>query len=194
MILDDSTYDRSRSKTVELLSRVYDHATGKYIKGFRMLTLCWSDGVSCLPADFCLLSSADDQKRLCQASKTMDRRFCAYQRRLEATQKATVHLRNMVTRVLKSGLTAKYLVMDSWFTMPATIGSLADLLPVIGMVKKTKNVKYRYQGQSLDLMAIYRCLKKRPGRAKILASVTVAFSSGLPCKLVFVRDRRKSDW
>jgi len=33
-------------------------------------------------------------------------------------------LRNMVTRALKSGLTAKYLVMDSWFTMPATIGSL----------------------------------------------------------------------
>jgi hypothetical protein len=62
------------------------------------------------------------------------------------------------------------------------------------MVKKTKNVKYRYQGQSLDLMAIYRRLKKRPGRAKILASVTVALSSGLPCKLVFVRDRRKSDW
>jgi hypothetical protein len=194
LILDDSTYDRSRSKTVELLSRVYDHATGKYIKGFRMLTLCWSDGVSCLPADFCLLSSADDQKRLCQASKTMDRRCCAYQRRLEAAQKATAHLRNMVTRVLKSGLTAKYLVMDSWFTMPATIGSLADLLPVIGMVKKTKNVKYRYQGQSLDLMAIYRRLKKRPGRAKILASVTVALSSGLACKLVFVRDRRKSDW
>jgi hypothetical protein len=194
LILDDSTYDRSRSKTVELLSRVYDHATGKYIKGFRMLTLCWSDGVSCLPADFCQLSSADDQKRLCQASKTMDRRCCAYQRRLEATQKATVHLRNMVTRVLKSGLTAKYLVMDSWFTLPATVGSLADLIPVIGMVKKTKNVKYRYQGQSLDLMAIYRCLKKRPGRAKILASVTVALSSGLPCKLVFVRDRRKSDW
>ena len=44
LIFDDSTYDRSRSKTVELLSRVFDHTTGRYLKGFRMPTLGWSDG------------------------------------------------------------------------------------------------------------------------------------------------------
>jgi hypothetical protein len=194
LIIDDSTYDRSRSKTVELLSRVRDHSTGKYIKGFRMLSLCWSDGTSCLPVDFCLLSSADASKRLAQATKLMDRRCCAYQRRREATQKATLHLKDMVARTLKTGLTAKYLLMDSWFTMPATVASLADQLPVIGMVKKIKTVHYRFQGRSLDLMSIYRRLKKRPGRAKILASAQVSLSSGVPCKLVFVRDRCKGDW
>jgi hypothetical protein len=66
LIIDDSTYDRSRSKMVELLSRVHDHATGRFLKGFRMLTICWSDGVSCLPLDFALLSSADAKKRLCE--------------------------------------------------------------------------------------------------------------------------------
>ncbi len=194
LIIDDSTYDRSRSKTVELLSRVRDHSTGKYIKGFRMLTLCWSDGASCLPIDFCLLSSADASKRVAQASKSMDRRCSAYQRRREATQKATLHLKDMVARALKTGLTARYLLMDSWFTMPATIASLAEQLPVIGMVKKIKTVHYRFQGRSLDLMTIYRRLKKRPGRAKILASAQVSLSSGVPCKLVFVRDRCKGDW
>jgi hypothetical protein len=194
LIIDDSTYDRSRSKTVELLTRVHDHSTGKYINGFRMLTLCWSDGVSCLPADFALLSSVDAHKRVCLASKPMDRRCCAHQRRSEATVKATGHLKDMVTRALKTGLTAKYLLMDSWFTMPATVSSLADQLPVIGMVKKMRTVHYCFQGHSMDLMAIYRRLKKRPGRAKILANATVTLSSGLPCKLVFVRDRRKTDW
>lgn len=48
LIVDDSPYDRSRSKAVELLSRVWDHSNGRFIKGFRMLTICWSDGVSCL--------------------------------------------------------------------------------------------------------------------------------------------------
>lgn len=62
-IMDDSTYDRSRSKKVELLSRVYDHGTGRYLKGFRMLTLSWSDGVSCLPVDFTLLSSSKAKNR-----------------------------------------------------------------------------------------------------------------------------------
>ncbi|AOM83890.1 Transposase IS4 Family Protein [Salisediminibacterium beveridgei] len=39
-ILDDSSYDRNRSKSVELLARCFDHATQKmsYYKGFRMLT------------------------------------------------------------------------------------------------------------------------------------------------------------
>jgi hypothetical protein len=43
-------------------------------------------------------------------------------------------------------------------------------------------------------MAIYRRLKKRRGRAKILASALVSLSRGLPCKLVFVRDRNNGDW
>ena len=50
-----------------------------------MLSLCWSDGASCLPLDFSLLSSSKAQKRLCQSSKNMDRRCCAYQRRSELT-------------------------------------------------------------------------------------------------------------
>ncbi|MGG4036532.1 hypothetical protein ABEV74_22995, partial [Paenibacillus cisolokensis] len=37
-VVDDSMFERNRSKTVELLSRFKDHATGCYYKGFRMLT------------------------------------------------------------------------------------------------------------------------------------------------------------
>ena len=194
LILDDSPYDRSRSKWVELLSRVWDHSTGRYLKGFRMLTICWSDGTSCLPMDFALLSSADAKKRLCDSQKIIDKRCCAYQRRKEATQKATAHLETMVKRILSTGVSAKYLLMDSWFTMPATVVTLAKHLNVIGMVKKSPNIHYSFKGQSLDLMAIYRRLSKRRGRAKILASTIVMLNDSVAAKLVFVRDRRKKDW
>jgi IS4 transposase len=43
-------------------------------------------------------------------------------------------------------------------------------------------------------MAIYRRLRKRRGRAKILANIVVTLSSGLPCKLVFIRDKTNGDW
>ena len=49
-------FERNRSKAVELLSRFKDHATGAYYKGFRMLTMGWSDGHTFLPVDFALLS------------------------------------------------------------------------------------------------------------------------------------------
>ena len=46
----------------------------------------------------------------------------------------------------------------------------------------------------MDLKSIYRQLKKRRGRAKILADALVTLKGGLPARLVFVRDRRKKDW
>ena len=49
LILDDSIYHRARSKKVELLARLYDHAKKEFSYGFRMLTLCWSDGNTLLP-------------------------------------------------------------------------------------------------------------------------------------------------
>jgi len=194
LIIDDSSYDRSRSKLVELLSRVYDHSTGRFLKGFRMLTICWSDGISCLPLDFSLLSSADAKKRLCDSQKAVDKRCCAHQRRKEATDKATEHLETMVKRILSTGIRAQYLLMDSWFTMPAIVTALAKHIDVIGMVKKTPKIFYRYNGHAMDLIAIYGKLKKRRGRAKILASTLVQLKDGQKAKLVFVRDSRKKDW
>jgi hypothetical protein len=194
LIIDDSTYDRSRSKMVELLSRVHDHATGRFLKGFRMLAICWSDGVSCLPLDFALLSSADAKKRLCDNHKILDKRCCAYRRRKEAMAKATQHLEAMVKRTLAAGIQAKYLLMDSWFTLPATVDSVAKHIDIIGMVKKTPKIHYLHDGHWIDLMAIYRQLKKRRGRARILASTMVRIKDGRRVKLVFVRDKRKKDW
>ena len=124
----------------------------------------------------------------------MDKRCCAHQRRKEAVAKATEHLEIMVKRILSTGIRAQYLLMDSWFTMPAIVTALAKHIDVIGMVKKSPKIYYRYNGYALDLMAIYRKLKKRPGRAKILASTLVQLKDGQTVKLVFVRDRRKKDW
>jgi len=194
LIIDDSTYDRSRSKAVELLCRVRDHTTGRFVTGFRMLTVCWSDGVSCLPLDFALLSSQHADKRLAPSAKVLDKRCCAYQRRREAVVKATAHLPEMVRRILSAGIEARYLLMDSWFTHPATVTKLSGYLPVIGMVKKTEKILYGFDGQWLDLKAIYRRLRKKPGRAKVLASTVVQLKKGPAAKLVFVRERHTRDW
>ncbi len=54
-IVDDSLYNRDRSKKVELLARVHDHNEKRYYRGFRLLTLGWSDGSTYLPVSFSLL-------------------------------------------------------------------------------------------------------------------------------------------
>ena len=89
LIFDDSLYSRSRSKAVELLSRVHDHSTGKYINGFRMLTMGWSDGNSFIPVAFSLLSSTNPNTQINGINENIDKRTNGYKRRKEALKKAT---------------------------------------------------------------------------------------------------------
>ncbi|WP_206921959.1 transposase [Alicyclobacillus suci] len=64
LIVDDSLFRRSRSKKVELLARVYDHVSHKFVRGFRMLTLGWSDGNSFVLIAFSLLCSENERNRV----------------------------------------------------------------------------------------------------------------------------------
>jgi hypothetical protein len=194
LVFDDSTYDRSRSKVVELLAWVFDHNSGTSLKGFKMLTLGWSDGASFLPLDFILCSSAKAEKRVQDIKKELDKRTCGYKRRLEAITKSTKHLENMVKRALALGVKAEYILMDSWFCWPAILAKLGRHLPVICMAKNMPKVFYRHEGQWVTLGKLYSRIRKRPGKARILASVVVETLKKQQVKIVFIRHRHKRDW
>jgi len=194
LILDDSTVHRPRAKKVELLARVFDHTESRFLKGFRLFSLCWSDGVSLAPLDFALLSSPNEKNRLQGATKQIDNRSCGAKRRREAVCKAPDLIGLMLQRALSAGIRAKYLLMDSWFGMPAIISDARRHLPVICMIKRTPKVHYGFKGESLTVDAIYRRLRKRRGRAKILTSAVVTMNDRQPARIVFVRNKHKKDW
>lgn len=153
LIVDDSAYRRDRSKKVELLARLYDHASGKFHKGFKMLTLGWSDGRTFVPIDFSLQSSKKTENGI---SQKIDKRTTGYRRRKESLEKSTDLLPSMVRRALDAGIEADFLLMDSWFTMPTLIKQiLAEGIGVIGMVKKSKT-RYLIDGHLLDLRQLYQ--------------------------------------
>ena len=140
-IVDDSMFERNRSKAVELLARFKDHARNCYYKGFRMLTLGWSDGHTFIPFDFSLLSSNSSQLQGIRSD--IDKRTCGYKRRMEALQSAPSIIPAMIDRALEAGVMASYVLMDSWFTYSPLIKAITERnLDVIGMVKDTSQ---RYQ-------------------------------------------------
>jgi hypothetical protein len=194
LIFDDSTYDRSRSKVVELLAWIFDHNSGTNLKGFKLLTLGWSDGASFLPVDFILCSSAKAEKRVQGIKKKLDKRTCGYKRRLEAITKSTENLEILVKRALNIGIKADYILMDSWFCWPAILAKLGRYLPVISMAKNMPKVFYCHQDQWVTLGKLYTRLRKRPGKARILASTVVETKQEQKVKIVFVRHRHKRDW
>jgi hypothetical protein len=194
-IIDDSTFDRNRSKNVELLARCFDHSSLKkrYYKGFRMLTLGWSDGHTFMPVDFSLLSSKKSSINGINAE--IDKRTSGYKRRMEALQSAPDQIPAMIERALNKGIEASYVLMDTWFTQQPLIQAIVEQgLDVIGMVK---NAKQRYQigGRMISLKELYRFATPFQGKKGILRSITTTMANGVPVKVVFVQNRnKKSDW
>ena len=196
-IIDDSLFDRSRSRKTELLAKVFDHYSMKFKSGYHMLTLGWSDGNSFVPVNHCLLSSADDKNLLCEATN-FDDRSLAGKRRKQSRRKATEVMIDLVKTAQLSGVSAKYVLFDSWFSSPKTITALkTDCgLDTIAMVKKSSKIQYGYQDGRYNIKEIYRQCKKRRGRSRYLLSVDITVGDeAIPAKIVCVRNiSRKKDW
>jgi hypothetical protein len=193
LIVDDSAYERNRSNKVELLARCFDHASQKmrFYKGFRMLTLGWSDGATFMPIDFSLLSSTKSQ--LNGIDQRIDKRTSGYKRRAESLEKATDIIPNMIKRSLSHGIDASYVLMDSWFTQQSLIQSIVEQgLDVIGMVKDT-NQRYQVNGEWVSLKKLYQAARptQRQEEKGILRSIYSTMANGVSVKVVFVRNRNK---
>lgn len=190
MILDDSVIKRNRSKSVELLARVYDHVEHKCQRGFTMLTLGWSDGYSFIPTGFNMLSSANKCNRYNEISDTIDRRSNGYRIRKESMMHKTDAAVHLIKNALNVGIKAQYVLMDTWFTTEPMISEILNLgLDTIGMVKQLKQ-RYTYNGKLYKLSELKKFVSFE-GAGNIFGSLTVTTKIGIPAKIVFVRNRNK---
>ncbi len=141
-------------------TRVFDHTTGRFMKGFTMLTLGWSDGFNFAPIDFVMLSSAKGTNRICEMKEGLSKRSHGYKRRLESLTRKPDTVVDLMKRALSAGFTADYVLMDSWFTQAPLLRQLNAMgLPVIGMVKEMKQ-RYHLDGKLITLKELYATLPK----------------------------------
>jgi len=194
LIIDDSLVERNRSKKVELLTKIYDHSKKSYHRGFRMLTLGWSDGNTFLPVNSILLSSENEKSRINEAI-TMDKRTLGYKRRKLSMTKGTVAMLDLLEAAKADKIPAKHVLFDSWFSYPSTLHAVKKIgYDVIGMIKKTSKMHFRYDGENMSLVDIYKKNKKRRGRSRYLLSVEIeVIKDGeiIPAKVVYVRNKNK---
>ena len=194
LIIDDSPLSRDRSKKVELLARVYDHVAQKFIRGFQLLTLGWSDGFSFVPLDFALMSSSKQENRYQETNEDINQRSSGYKRRQEALLPKPQVALLMIQRILLAGVRVDYILMDSWFTlMPFVEKLLFEGVHVIGRLKELKQ-RYIYNGRALSLSELYKAIPKNV-KEQILGSLLVESKSGIHLKIVFVRNRNnRKEW
>ena len=102
-IVDDSIFERKGSKKVELLAKVYDHASRRFTRGFRMLTLGWSDGVTFLPVNSCLLSSEKEDSRI-NEGWAADSNSNGAKARKYAVKKSTEVIPELISDAIDAGI------------------------------------------------------------------------------------------
>jgi len=190
LILDDSVIKRNRSKSVELLARIFDHVEHKCQKGFTLLTLGWSDGYSFIPTGFNMLSSASKSNRYTEVSDQIDHRTNGYKFRRESMMHKTDAAVLLIKNALNSGIKADYILMDTWFTTEPMIKEILQTgMDAIGMVKQLKQ-RYTYNGKQYRLPELKKFVSF-DGSGNIFGSLVVTTKTGIPVKIVFVRNRNK---
>ena len=142
-------------------------------KGFRMLTLSWSDGNTLIPVNSCLLASAKDTN-IIGPLKHFDNRTLVGKRRKLAQTKAPEAMMTLFDTALSAELKADYVLFDSWFSNPAQITAIHSKgMDVIAMIKKSSRIRYSHCGEQLNIKEIYSRNKKHRGKSKYLLSVCV---------------------
>ena len=200
-IIDDTLFEKAGYKKTDMVARVFDHVDMRHRKGFRLLTLGWSDGNSFIPINFSLLSSSKESNQI-GVMNVGDKRTIAGKRRLMAMRKATDVMIELLETALKAGHKARYVLFDTWFANPHQIIQIKDMgLDTIAMVKKSAKTKYEFEGRRLNIKEIYSSCKKRRGRSRYLLSIEVMLGKDkedehqIPARIVCVRNRNKrKDW
>jgi len=205
-VIDDTVHEVPYAKKAELVSKIHDHAEkgkNKFKWGFKLLMLGWTDGVSFIPLAFRHLASSNESLQRCKAKTGLDKRSRAHRIRKEAVSKATDVLILQLKAAIRAGVSASYVLFDSWFAYPATIIKIRALgLHVVARVKDTTKVKYLVNGERMTAKEIYKSNRKRRGKSRYLLSVPITLNATegkkevtIPARLVYVRNRNKrSDW
>ena len=172
LILDDSVIKRNRSKKVELLARVYDHVEHKFRKGFT------------------LLYSSSESNRYNEVSGDIDHRTHGYKIRKASMMHKTDAAIQLIRNALTAGIKADYVLMDTWFTTEPMIKKILETgIHAIGMVKQLKQ-RYTYNGRQYTLPGLKNFVDFS-GARNIFGSLVVTTKTGIPVKVVFVRNRNK---
>lgn len=189
-VLDDSVVTRNRSKKVELLAKIYDHAGHRFKHGFPMLTLGWTDGYSFISVVFNMLSSSNKANKYQEIAANIGQRTNSYKFRKDSMLSKPAATIKLINDALNAGLAADYVIMDTWFTTEPMVQSVLKLgLDVIGMVKQLKQ-RYCFNGKEYSLPELQKFVRYN-GTSNIFGSLYVTTKNGISVKIVFVRNRNK---
>lgn len=206
LVFDDSVLQK-QGKFIERVSRVWDHVTGSYVLGYKLLAGVYWDGISCIPFDFSLHreKGKNKDKPFGIKKKSIKKQFrkkrsvvsCGAHRIAETDMSKIASVVAMIKRAIKKNLAVDYVLVDSWFTCWEIVNLVIKRkgLHLIGMYKGAKT-RFVVEAKKLTYSQIRNELGK-PVRCRKLGyyyKQAIVEWNGQPVKLFFSKQGKNGKW
>jgi len=209
-LIADDTAMQKRGKTLEGISRIWDHVFHRSILGFKGLFLTYWDSLNFIPIDFSLHNEKgkNPQKPYGLTKKVLRTRYNKSRpvnapgtlRIKELEISKITSLINMISRALKAGLKPEFLLVDSWFICEELIRFIFEKpgMFILGMCKMGK-AKYDLGNKSYAAQHLLRRCKrtikvKRSRNIKAHYFVVDVGYKGMQVRLFFSQYPNQSTW
>ena len=200
LILDDTVEGKTGKYVEGSRDALWSNKEKRTIRGINVVSLNYSDGYSNFMLDFAIAMGNYARVKMEEFTQEVDVRTTAYKRRLEIMDGKSQIAIDMVTRALKSGISADYLLVDRWYSKPIFIKEMNALgIKVISRIANNNKI-WNFTAKEKSLTAVYEKFKhlkteKAGTHGKKIKfkyfSVTVEHKNAGKIKIVFIKTKDK---
>jgi len=202
LIFDDTDLSKT-GKTIEGVSKIYNHVSKTYYLGFKLLVAGYWNGSVFIPIDFSLHRESKTSRlkygltaKQRKAQKNTPRccKTVAAKRYGELNKKKTELLVQMFSRVVKRKIPVDYILIDTWFTSVGLLKKLRNICSsthIIGMYKYNSKIEVRSKVKTLSQLKKQKTKPKRCRKFNYYYHHYIAEIDGLKV-VVFISKRGKN--
>ncbi len=159
LIIDDTVEGKTGKYIEGSRDALWSNKEKRKIRGINVVSLNYSDGYSNFMLDFAIAMGNYARVKIEEFTQEIDTRTTAYKRRLELMKGKSQIAIEMVTRAIKSGIQADYLLVDSRYSKPAFIKEMNELgLRVVTRIANSNKI-WNFTSKEKTLGAVYNKYK-----------------------------------
>ena len=161
LLIIDDTVEIKRGKQIEgSCKSLWSNKEHHCINGINIISLNFTDSHSTFQLDFAIAMNKSRRKEVDTFTHTLHHRSNAYARRVEITKGKNTLAMEMLKRALKQGITADYLLVDSWYAKPNFIKEVRDEgIDVVARIANNNKI-WNFKGKYKTLNSMYTALSK----------------------------------
>ena len=161
LLIIDDTVEIKRGKHIEgSCKSLWSNKEHHCINGINIISLNFTDTHSTFQLDFAIAMNKSHRKTIEAFTHKLHHRSNTYARRTETLKGKNTLAMDMLKRALEEGITADYLLVDSWYAKPNFIKEARDEgIDVVARIANNNKI-WNFKGKHKTLNSMYSALSK----------------------------------